>query len=165
MKIAAVVRNASSVLEVAVSTENSKQALAIPAKPSGHGSAVNGGEFLMLALATCYCNDLYREAARLGVPVESVEVEASAEFHGIGLAARNIAYRARVVSPASAETMTELIRITDAVAEVHNTVRCGVPVALERRRAGSCARCAPDATSESRSVLFAAVGRSQPSLR
>ena len=56
----------------------------------------------MLALATCYCNDLYSEAARLGLSVESVEVEASAEFPGVGLAATNIAYRARVSSPCSA---------------------------------------------------------------
>ena len=34
-------------------------------KSPGRGSAVNGGEFLVLALATCYCNDLYREAERL----------------------------------------------------------------------------------------------------
>ena len=62
---------------------------------------MSGGEFLMLALATCYCNDLYREAARLGISIESVEVEASAEFPGIGLAATNIAYRAKVSSPAA----------------------------------------------------------------
>jgi uncharacterized OsmC-like protein len=86
----------------------------------------------MLALATCYCNDLYREAARLGVHVESVEVEASAEFPGIGLAATNIAYRARVSSSASAEEISELLQVTDAVAEIHNTVRSGVSVTLER---------------------------------
>jgi uncharacterized OsmC-like protein len=93
---------------------------------------VNGGEFLMLALATCYCNDLYREAARLGIPIESVEVEASAEFSGIGLAATNIAYRARVSSPSTPAQIAELLRVTDAVAEIHNTVRAGVPITLEQ---------------------------------
>ena len=92
---------------------------------------MNGGEFLMLALATCYCNDLFREAATLGMTIESVEVEASAEFAGIGLAATNITYRAKVSSPASAAQIAELLRITDAVAEIHNTVRSGVPVTLE----------------------------------
>jgi organic hydroperoxide reductase OsmC/OhrA len=85
----------------------------------------------MLALATCYCNDLYREAARLGVSVESVEVEASAEFEGVGLAATNIRYRARVVSTASDADVAKLLRETDAVAEIHNTVRAGVAVTLE----------------------------------
>ena len=91
---------------------------------------MNGGEFLMLALATCYCNDLFREGARLGITIESVEVEASAEFEGVGLAATNITYRAKVSSPASANQVAELLRVTDAVAEIHNTVRSGVPVTL-----------------------------------
>jgi uncharacterized OsmC-like protein len=85
----------------------------------------------MLALATCYCNDLYREAERLKVPLEGVEVEASADFPGIGLAATNIRYRASVESPAPAGAIAELLRQTDAVAEVHNTLRAGVPVRLE----------------------------------
>jgi organic hydroperoxide reductase OsmC/OhrA len=113
-----------------VRTGTATQALAIPAKPAGKGSAVNGGELLMLALATCYCNDLYREAERLRIQLDSVEVEASAQFPDIGLAATNIRYRARVFSPASAEAIADLLRQTDAVAEVHNTIRAGVPVAL-----------------------------------
>jgi organic hydroperoxide reductase OsmC/OhrA len=116
---------------VVLSTGDAEQLLTVPPKPSGRGSGVNGGEFLMLALATCYCNDLYREAAKIGISIEAVEVEASAEFAGIGLAATNIAYRANVSSPATQEEIVELLRVTDAVAEVHNTVRAGVPVTLE----------------------------------
>lgn len=85
----------------------------------------------MLALATCYCNDLYREAARLGISIELCEVEASADFEGVGLAAKNIQYRARVASSASDAEVARLLRETDAVAEVHNTLRAGVPVRLE----------------------------------
>ena len=132
VKISASVRNAPSCHEVVVSTGSSSQSLTVPPKPTGQGSNVNGGEFLMLALATCYCNDLYREAARLGIPIESVEVEASAEFSGIGLAATNIAYRARVSSPSTPAQVAELLRVTDAVAEIHNTVRAGVPITLEQ---------------------------------
>ncbi len=131
MKISAVVRHDASRHEVVVSTGDATQTLAIPPKPSGGGSGVNGGEFLTLALATCYCNDLYREAARLGLTIDAVEVEASADFVGIGLAATNIVYRARVASPASADEIAALLRATDAVAEIHNTVRAGVPVTLQ----------------------------------
>jgi uncharacterized OsmC-like protein len=92
---------------------------------------VNGGELLMLALATCYCNDLYREAARLGIALDGVEVHASARFEGIGLAASDIRYRAKVSSSASAEQIATLLRTTDTVAEIHNTVRTGVPVVFE----------------------------------
>ena len=130
MHITAVVTNSSSGHEVTVQTGSSTQSLRVPAKNGARGSGVNGGEFLMLALATCYCNDLYREAERLGVPLDGVTVEASAEFPGVGLAATNIRYRATVTSPATPDAVAQLLRETDAVAEVHNTVRAGVAVEL-----------------------------------
>jgi uncharacterized OsmC-like protein len=130
MEISAIVRNSRARHEVSVRTDVSTQALQVAAKSVGKGSAVNGGEFLMLALATCYCNDLYREAERLHLQLDGVEVEATAQFAGVGLAATNIRYRANVSSPASAEAIAQLLRETDAVAEVHNTIRNGVPVEL-----------------------------------
>ena len=133
MQITAIVKNSATGHEVIVRTGNSAQSLSVPPKDPGKGSAINGGEFLMLALATCYCNDLYREAERLAIPIEGVEVEASAEFPGVGLAATNITYRATVSSSASDSAVAQLLRETDAVAEIHNTVRAGVPVELVRR--------------------------------
>ena len=130
MQIAATVSHSPGGHQVTVRTGTASQALAIAPKAGAPGSSVNGGEFLMLALATCYCNDLYREGARLGIPIDGVEVEACADFPGIGLAATNIAYTATVRSPAPAEDIARLLRETDAVAEVHNTVRTGVPVRL-----------------------------------
>jgi organic hydroperoxide reductase OsmC/OhrA len=86
---------------------------------------------LLLALATCYSNDLYREGQRLGIAIEGVEVSASAEFDGVGLAARNIRYRAAVTSSAEPAQIAHLLRETDAVAEIHNTIRAAIPVTLE----------------------------------
>src|SRR5215475_7514133 len=77
MEISAVVKNSGVSHEVGVRTDRATRMLAIPAKAAGSGSAVNGGEFLMLALATCYCNDLYREAEHLHMALEGVEVEAT----------------------------------------------------------------------------------------
>lgn len=133
MQITAIVKNSAAGHEVIVRTGSLAQPLSVPPKSPGKGSAVNGGEFLMLALATCYCNDLYREAERLAIPIDGVEVEASAEFPGVGLAATNITYRATVSSSASDSAIAQLLRETDAVAEIHNTVRAGVPVELVRR--------------------------------
>lgn len=130
VQVSAVVKNTASSHEVEVRTAGVARLLAVPRKPSGRGSAVNGGEFLMLALATCYCNDLFREAARLGIGIDSAEVEATGEFAGVGLAATNVTYRAKLVSPASEAQLAQLLRETDAVAEVHNTLRAGVPVEL-----------------------------------
>lgn len=128
MQISALVRNEQGSHQVSVTTAGNSQSLAVPGKATGLGSAVNGGEFLMLALATCFCNDVYREAERMKIPVESVEVEARADFEGVGLAASNVTYRARVVSPASDAEIDSLLSRTDAVAEVHNTLRAGAAV-------------------------------------
>lgn len=129
MQISATVINSPGHHTASVRTGENRQSLTIPAKDAG-GSAVNGGELLMLALATCYCNDLYREAARLGIALQLVEVEAFATFERVGLAASDVRYRARVESTTSPESVAQLIRETDAVAEVHNTLRKGVPVQL-----------------------------------
>jgi organic hydroperoxide reductase OsmC/OhrA len=130
MKVTATVKNSGATHEVVVATAGAKRSLAVPAKPAGGGSAVNGGEFLMLALATCYCNDLYREAARLNIALTAVEVEASAAFDGVGLAASNVTYRARVQSHEPKERIELLLRETDAVAEIHNTMRAPTSVTL-----------------------------------
>lgn len=128
MQIAARVVHSRAAHSVEVRTGDHVQPLTVPARTAGPGSAINGGEFLMLALATCYCNDLYREAQRLQIAVTAVEVEASADFPGIGLAATNVRYRARIESPAEPERIARLLQETDAVAEVHNTLRAGMPV-------------------------------------
>jgi organic hydroperoxide reductase OsmC/OhrA len=128
MEISARVDSSAVAHRVTLRSDAATQTLAVPAKPGGRGSAVNGGEVLMLALATGYCNDLYREAERLGLAIDGAQVDATADFEARGLAASNIRYRATVRSAASAADIERLMRQTDAVAEVHNTVRTGVPV-------------------------------------
>jgi hypothetical protein len=54
------------------------------------GSSINGGELLFAALATCFCNDRYREAAKRGVEVQDVEVEVTGTFGNPGEPARDI---------------------------------------------------------------------------
>lgn len=63
MEISATVRNSQRAHEVVVRSGTVAQPLGVAAKPAGRGSAVGGGEFLMLALATCYCNGLYQEVS------------------------------------------------------------------------------------------------------
>ena len=130
MDISAVVKNDAATHEVSVRTDGIARTLLIPPKATGRGSAVNGGELLMLALATCYCNDFYREAEHLGIALDAVEVEATASFPAVALAATNIRYRATISSSASPSAIADLLRHTDAVAEVRNTIRAGVPVEL-----------------------------------
>lgn len=131
MTIRAQVHNEDGRHRVTLSTNGAEHALPIPPKPRGGGSSVNGGELLFLALATCYCNDVYREAAALGIDVRGVEVEVEGEFGGVGEPATNVRYRARVaVAGTSVEVARHLLQRTDEVAEVQNTLRAGVPVRL-----------------------------------
>lgn len=104
--------------------------MAFPVKPGGFGSAVNGGEILFLAVAACYCNDVYREAEKCGITVEHLEVEVTGEFGGVGEPARNVTYRARVCADAPEQQIRELMHHTDRVAEIHNSLRLGTPVVL-----------------------------------
>jgi organic hydroperoxide reductase OsmC/OhrA len=137
MEISARIRNAAGENRVTVATGGTTQSVAIAARTNGPGSSVNGGELLMLALATCYCNDVYREAARMNIPIAGVEVEARGDFDGIGLGAANVRYRARVESSAAAAVIEALLERTDAVAEIHRTLRAGVQVSREPWRSAT----------------------------
>ena len=129
MHIQASVQSSAAGHEVVVSTDGRASTVGVPGRPGG-GSALNGGELLCAALATCYCNDVYREAARRGLAVRAIAVEVAAEFGGRGEPARRITYTAWVESDAPAEEIAALLRETDAVAEVQNTLRAGIAVEL-----------------------------------
>lgn len=131
MKISARIENSKNNHQVFVSTNGIQSKLEIPPKPQGFGSSVNGGELLFLALATCYCNDLYREAAKLGIAIDGVEVNVDGEFGAAGEPAKHIRYRAKVKADAPSEQVEALLRQTDKVAEIHNTLRRGIDVRLE----------------------------------
>lgn len=131
LKISAHVHNNWGSHQVILKTNENEQSVQIAPKADGLGSSVNGGELLFLALATCYCNDIYREAAKRQITVRSVEVEVSGEFSGTpGDSAERVTYRARVEAEASEEAIRDLLRHTDSVAEIQNTLRHGVPVVL-----------------------------------
>jgi organic hydroperoxide reductase OsmC/OhrA len=130
MKISAQVQNSQGNHQIMLSTDDSVHSIAIPPRSSGFGSRANGGELLFLALATCYCNDIYREAARKGITVERVEVEVTGDFGAEGQPATNVTYSARVVAEASEEQIRELMASTDQVAEIQNTLRVPTPVTL-----------------------------------
>lgn len=131
MKITANVQNSFERHYVAVSTNDNKKEIKISSKESGFGSAINGGEFLFLALATCFCNDLYREAAKRNINVKEVQVTVSGNFGAEGEPASGITYTAQVSADASEKQIADLIRDTDKVAEIQNTLRKGVQISLQ----------------------------------
>ena len=132
MKISAKVQNSEGNHQVTLKTNDNVYTIDIPPKSTGFGSSANGGEILFLALATCYCNDIYREAAKRGVKVERVEVEVEGNFGAEGEPASNVSYRAKVVAKGNEEEIRELMNYTDQVAEIQNTLRVETPVTLSQ---------------------------------
>src|SRR5512137_625385 len=120
MNIRASITNSQGQHQVTLKTGESQHSIAIPPKPGGFGSSANGGELLFLALATCYCNDIYREAARKRIHVVSVDVTVEGEFGGEGEPARNITYSANVKAHAPEADIRDLLQHTDTVAEIQN---------------------------------------------
>ena len=131
MKISARVHNSDGEHEVTLTTDGNSRPIVIPPKASGFGSSANGGELLFLALATCYCNDIYREAAKRGIRVERVEVDVEGHFGAEGEPATRVTYHTMVVAHADEAEIRELMRHTDTVAEIQNTLRVPTPVALD----------------------------------
>ena len=130
MKISAQVQNSHDSHKVTLRTNDNEHALDIPPRPTGFGSSANGGELLFLALASCYCNDIYREAAKRGIHVESVEVQVDGEFGAEGEGATDVRYRTRITAQADEDAIRALAEATDRVAEIQNTLRGATPVTL-----------------------------------
>ena len=130
MNISATLENRRDSHTVTLATNGREHSLSIAPKPEGFGSSVNGGELLFLALATCYCNDLYREARKRNIELQSVRVEVTGEFGAEGEGARDVSYSASVEGSAPQEDLLALMRHTDTVAEIQNTLRASVRVTL-----------------------------------
>jgi uncharacterized OsmC-like protein len=130
MQISARLINKKNENSVVLKTENNIHSINIPSKKSGYGSGINGGELLFLALAACYCNDIYREAVKQKIEVKSVEVQVKGDFDAESFPASNIIYSATVKAAAKRDAIIELMNLTDKVSEIQNTLRKGVPVTL-----------------------------------
>ncbi|WP_439554801.1 OsmC family protein [Dyadobacter sp.] len=130
MKISAKLKNSFNEHYLEVATNGATRNVQIPPKPTGFGSAVNGGEMLLLALATCFCNDIYREAAKKNIAISGVEVNCTADFGAEGEPGSNFQYTVQVTSDAPKNVIAELIEHTNRIAEIHNTLRIGTAVTL-----------------------------------
>ena len=132
MKITAKVENSKDNHQVTLQTNDNVHSILIPSRSTGFGSSANGGELLFLALATCYRNDIYREAAKRNIQVDRVEVEVDGAFGAEGEPAKNVTYRAKVAAQATEQEIQDMLRFVDTVAEIQNTLRVVTPVMLSQ---------------------------------
>lgn len=96
-------------------------------KAGGMGLGFNGGQMLALAIGGCFCNDLRYVAEELGVDLTAIEVDVSVELEGTPLLATSAEMRVRVEAAAQVD-LAGLIRRTESVSAVTNSVRRGFPV-------------------------------------
>jgi len=132
MKVSASIKNSFGKNEISVATNSVIKTLTIAPKDSGYGSSVNGAELLLLSLATCYCNDIYREATKRGIQVDEVTVDCSSEFGAEGETGKNFYYKPLIKADATPEQIEELIKFTDGIAEIHKTIRMGLEIYLQK---------------------------------
>jgi uncharacterized OsmC-like protein len=132
LEITAQLQNKVGHNAITLTTGSRTHFISIAPKPDGQGSNTHGGELLFLALATCYCNDLYREATKRGIMLDQVEVEVTGEFGAEGEPGRDITYNAKVTSSTSEEITRNLMRHTDSMGKIHDTLRSGAQVRLQK---------------------------------
>jgi uncharacterized OsmC-like protein len=91
-------------------------------------AAFTGAHLLHLAAAGCVLNDVYREAGRLGLPVQGVRVTASGGFNRDTWQSTGIVYAVEVDAQGSPEDRARLLAAVDAVAEIPKAIRAGTTV-------------------------------------
>ena len=87
-----------------------------------------GGHLLHLAVAGCVLNDMYREAAALGIELAGVRVTAAGGFDTGTWQSAGISYAVEVDSGAPADQLAHLLQVVDQVAEIPQAVRAGATV-------------------------------------
>ncbi len=98
------------------------------------GRGFNGGQLLHLAVAGCISNDLFREAARIGISLSRVAVTVDGDFDGEPAVSGGIAYEVEVFGDASPEDLDTLVRHVGRIAEIPNSLRRGTSVVLRKTR-------------------------------
>ena len=87
-----------------------------------------GAHLLHLAAAGCVLNDIYREAAALGVELAGVRVTAAGGFDTETWRSTGISYVVEVSSAALAGDLARLLEAVDEVAEIPRAIRAGATV-------------------------------------
>jgi len=126
-----------------------------PAAAGGGGLGFNGGQLLYLSIAACWSNDLYREAATMGIELDGVEISVEGAFEGRGSASGPIMVDVLIHTSETEERVRELISEVERVAEIPRSIVEATPIEVraeviapsrprraDHRRRGHHAYCA-----------------------
>jgi uncharacterized OsmC-like protein len=101
-----------------------------PAAAGGGGLGFSGGQLLYMAIAACWSNDLYREAATMGIELHGVEITVDGDFPARGEGSTPITVDVLVRSPAPEERVRELVAEVERVAEIPRAISEGPPIEI-----------------------------------
>jgi len=94
-----------------------------PTAAGGRGLGFNGGQLLYLSIAACWSNDLYREAATMGIELDGVEITVDGDFPARGSGSTPISVEVVVRSSAPEARVRDLIAEVERVAEIPRAIR------------------------------------------
>ena len=104
-----------------------------PVAAGGGGLGFNGGQLFYLSIAACLSNDLYREAATMGIPLRRVAIAVDGDFPARGEPSTPISVDLEVEGDAPEERLAELVELVDRIAEIPNSIRGTTPVGLRNK--------------------------------
>ena len=99
-----------------------------PTAVGGGGLGFNGGQLLYLSIAACWSNDLYREAATMGIELDGVEITVDGDFPSRGSGSTPISVDVTVRSSEPEERIRELIAAVEVIAEIPRAIRDATPI-------------------------------------
>jgi uncharacterized OsmC-like protein len=91
-----------------------------------------GAHLLHLSVAGCVLNDLYREAATMGIGLSGARVSAGGDFDTGTWISTGISYAVELDSAAPSEQLSQLVGLVDAVAEIPRAIRAAATVRRTR---------------------------------
>lgn len=99
-------------------------------KAGGLGLGFNGAQLLALAIGGCFCNDLRYVAEEMGLELGKISVSVTVNLEGKPLLATSATM---IVSCQTLDGSSpqEIIDRAEAITAVSNSLRQGVPVAIE----------------------------------
>jgi uncharacterized OsmC-like protein len=101
-----------------------------PSAAGGGGLGFNGGQLLYLSVAACISNDLYREAATMGIELRGVRVSVDGDFPGRGSASTAIEVDVELDTDAPSDRVAALLAEVERVAEIPRSLREGTMVTM-----------------------------------
>ncbi|HXI45884.1 MAG TPA: OsmC family protein [Candidatus Acidoferrales bacterium] len=105
-----------------------------PVSGGGRGLGFNGGQLMYASIAACVSNDLYREAATMGIELSRVSLTVEGEFPGRGQPSGPVTVEVELEGTASDARLDELMAVVEEVAEIPNSMRGTTPIEIRRKR-------------------------------